>query len=197
VIRIAKRALILLTIALAGCVVIDGRSWRESTSKEGPAGLSGRFTTKAAYVSKKGNLTLENNLAALMRVRDAQAADTVTMSFSESQGLTVRFEKNSTEILSKVYRPEDGLRVTEEGRIELLNIDGCDAALVQGIPSAGCLWTTITLFSNQSGDLIAVESNSSAMVFAILPVGVYIKRMAVFPRVGKDACDFMRPIYSC
>ena len=144
------------------------------------------------------NFTVSNNLAEVMRLGDARAADTVTMSFREGEGLTVLFEKNSAQLLSKIYRFEEGLRVTDAGRIELPSADRCDAGLVQGIPSAGCQSRIIALYSNASGDLIAVETHTAGVILGIVPVGTYHELIAIFPRVVKDACDFVRRgIYSC
>jgi len=86
------------------------------------------------------NFTVSNNLAALMRLGDARAADTVTMSFGGRR------------------RPDRApSRRTRRS----------------SYPSSCRQSRIIALYSNASGDLIAVETHTAGAILGIVPLGTY------------------------
>jgi hypothetical protein len=154
-------------------------------AKEATARISDRFSTRALYVSRRMGVAAASNFAELIDLRllddvnKAGRADTVFVSYRESEGLTIRFEANTKELLSKVYRHEEGLRITADGKIELPSSGGCGSG--DG-PGLGCLSRTVTLFINSDGDLAAVQSSRGGGLVTIIPFGVYSDLIAIFPR---------------
>jgi hypothetical protein len=184
-----------LTAGLAGCVAVDGRSWKEPVAKSGAAGMSGRFAVRAAYISERMGMQALNRLDRVLQRRPAEGADVAVLSFRENEGLSVRFERGGVHYHTVDYRFDAGLKITDDGKLELPGSAGCGG---QDTPGVGCASSTITLFRNPSGDLVAVQSTGAAGILGIFPIGVYGRMVSIFPEVVKDACDFVRRgIYSC
>jgi len=173
-------ALMLSAGLLQGCVSVDGRIYSEAVSADGVSAITGRFANRAHYRTT-GEFLAEDNLAELMDA-DGKEADTATLELDRSAGLKVVFEKDGFAVFRKFYFFSDGLRITDDGKLEFPSVRGCDG----GGGAVGCISRQLTLFVNKSGDLVALRAGTAGGVYGPFPIGIYTHHMSVFARRTED-----------
>jgi hypothetical protein len=167
---------VLVFLLFFGCVSVDSRVWDESVDREATVALAGKFSNRASYRST-GEFIARDNLAELLDV-PARGADAVFVSL-EKGDLTMTFVKADKSAASRVYRPQDGLLIDSEGRIQLPTKSS--GAVGDGV--IGYQSMTVTLFINKQGDLVTIQSGAGGgTIGIIIPIGIYAKHMAIFPR---------------
>jgi hypothetical protein len=162
---------------LTGCVSIDRRIDDEAVDRLASLHMSGTFFNRSNRRSTDGDVTTLARLLFGIESGGPADAETVSISLDEDR-LSVDFINQKANTYSKVYKRQD-LSIGEDGKIELPTdrAFGGDAALI------GYRTRTVTLFVNREGDLVAVHAGGGAGTLAIvLPIVVYGRHMAIFPR---------------
>jgi hypothetical protein len=174
-------AALTLTFSLCGCVAIDSRASQEPLDKNATQNISGHFQNYSSYHSEKMGFVGSAKFSDLLEIYGEQnKADSFVITYSENEGLTVQFKEDGRNIFTKKLSPADGLKLNSEGKFEFHTPGGCS-----GDESGlfGCSSKTVTLFLNPDGDLVTVDSGGGAGMLGILPIGIYGKLVAIFPRM--------------
>lgn len=168
--------LVFISLFFSGCISVDSRVWDESVDREATAALSGKFSNRASYRST-GEFIAVDNLAELLN-GPARGVDAVFASLEKGE-LTLTFLTADKSAGARVYRPQDGLLIDSEGRIQLPTKSS--SAVGGGV--IGYQSKAVTLFINKQGDLVTIQSGGGGgTIGLIIPIGIYAKHLAIFPR---------------
>jgi hypothetical protein len=183
--------LLLASLLAAGCVSVDRRSWSEQVDRLATESLSGAFVARAVYRSK-GEFLASENLALALGIASSDA-DTVLISFNKQDGLLLQFLREANARLSRSFTPAQGVRLTEDGRIEVPLQADCGG---RDSPGFGCYTKRITLHINSRGELVCVESGGAAGVLGVAPFALYAKLVSIYtPATGDRTIDNVPTIY--
>jgi hypothetical protein len=162
-----------LQLLLSGCVSVDSRTWQEKPAPGGTSNLQGRFSCSADYVSHKFGF---EGPPTLSDVFDTEKCESATLYFTKEPTLIVSFERSGVMSEPKTIDQRSGLRLIDPGKVMLTKKIGCGGGM-----GFGCDKGSMTLFVNEAGDLVVVQSSGGAGMF-LLPIAMYAKLMAIFPR---------------
>lgn len=172
--RLVFSAFILLI--LPACVSVDSRVWSEAIDGDATRRISGDFANRASYRST-GEFVARDNLAWLFGVA-AQDADRVRVSGDPGVALTFTWYVGDEAKATRVFTRESGLAVADDGAIDLPGKgqwSGGDGAY-------GYQSLDVRIFINTHGDLATVQSSGGGGFIGPLPIGVYARHLAFFPR---------------
>src|SRR5262249_35662391 len=115
----------------------------------------------------------------LSSVFDTDRCQFATIDFENDSTLVVSFERGAVMPERKTLDARSGLRLTEPGKVTLTKKIECGGGM-----GFGCDKGSTTLFVNEIGDLVVVQSGGG-VGWLLLPVAGYGKLMAIFPRAGR------------
>jgi hypothetical protein len=175
-------------LALSACIAVDSRVDGEVPAQDSLERINGKFWNKPSYSSSKMGFTGPQDLGELLRVPFMGAdgiptigkfkVDAVQLSYANDTGLTASFERGGTVVARSTLTAKNRLEVS--GNSLVIRESGCgDADSIQ----KGCVKNSKTLFVNDAGNLVVVDSGGGAGLIGLIPAGVYAKLMSVFPRV--------------
>jgi len=165
-----------IAVVLASCVSIDSRVSSEPIDKSATRSISGEFSNHASYRST-GEFLARDNLADLLNV-PARNADLVRIALDSSGTLNMTWFVGAEEKASRSYSRELGLVFEADGSIELPS----KGAFVSGEGAAGYQSLSVRLFINVNGDLATIQTGGGGGLFGPIPIGIYAKHLAIFPR---------------
>lgn len=167
---------IVIAVMLAGCIAIDSGVKSEQPVADSAAMVSGTFSCTASYTSRKAGLLGPS----IETIFDGPQCDTITLAPSGDDALDAMLEKDGSVIHTTSLTKKDGL--SRDTDAFLFRVRMCGSEELQ----IGCILYTFTLFANQQGDLVLIQSGGGGGLLAIFPVFVYGKLMSVFPRVPDE-----------
>jgi len=175
-------------ITLSGCVAVDPRVDRELPSQDSLKQINGKFSNTPSYSSTKMGFIGPSDLGEVLHAPymgsdgiptiGKSKVDAIHLVFSEDAGLTASLERGGAVVAKVTLTAADLLEVRENSLV--VRSSGCgDADSIQ----KGCAKTTITMFINETGDLVVVDTGGGAGLIGPIPAGVYGKLMSIFPRL--------------
>jgi hypothetical protein len=166
--------------AVSGCITIDPRSLHESVRADSAKSIVGTFDNSASYKSSGGlsGFVASDTLTFALGLHLASSSFSITRP-SKSE-LKIEFHNGDGSNFVKLYSTSTDLKIKPDGRFELSVPEGCGG---HDSPGFGCGYKTVTLFINESGDLASIESGGAAGVLGIIPFAMYVKKLAIFPRL--------------
>jgi hypothetical protein len=169
-------AICAMALALPSCVSIDSRASSEPIDKSATGSMSGEFSNHASYRST-GEFLARDNLADLLNV-PARNAERVRIALDRTGTLSMTWLVGTEEKASRSYSRELGLIFAADGSIELPS----KGSFVSGEGAAGYQSLNVRLFVNASGDLATIQSGGGGGLLGPIPMGIYAKHLAIFPR---------------
>ena len=163
-------------VILPGCVSIHPEAAREKVDKAATLALSGEFENQASYRSP-GQFRAHGDLAALLGLQVLYTAY-VQIQYQPEHSLTMTWFWHSKLVASRTFTKEQGLKVAEDGSIELPAQSKWDA----GEGGAAYGRRRVRLFINDKGDLATIQTGGAVGFISILPGGIYTEHLAIFPR---------------
>jgi hypothetical protein len=138
----ATSLLLLCCVLVAGCVSVDARALKEVVAREATATINAEFSNWASYRSK-GEFLASDTLSGALGIT-IEEANTVHISRPTPETLAFRFSKDGIEErAARTYRINEGLSITQEGKLELTSKVECGG---RDSPIIGCGSKTVTLF---------------------------------------------------
>lgn len=171
-------AVMFTAVVLSGCIAVDSEVSSQQAADGGLSLIEGRFSCDATYVSKEAGLLGPGQLG---HVFDGPQCDAATLSLSNGGSLEVTFEKDGSVLESRNVTSKDGL--SHDANSFFLTLGACGIEELQ----MGCARHTFTIFANQDGDLVIIQSGGGGGIVTVLPAMVYGKLMGIFSRVQDDA----------
>jgi hypothetical protein len=177
------RAIILapfFAMAVSGCITIDPRSLHENVRADSAKSIVGTFDNSASYKSSGGlsGFVASDTLSFALGLHLASSSFSITRP-SKSE-LKIEFHNGDGSNFVKLYSTSTDLKIKPDGQFELSVPEGCGG---HDSPGFGCGYKTVTLFINDSGDLASIESGGAAGMLGIIPFAMYVKKLAIFPRL--------------
>jgi hypothetical protein len=177
------RAIVLVLLfaaSVSGCVAIDPRSLRENVRADSAKSIVGTFGNSASYKSSGGlsGFVASDTLSFALGLHLASSSFSITR--PSNSELKIEFHKDDGSSFVKLYSTSADLKIKPNGQFDLSVPEGCGG---HDSPGFGCGYKTVTLFINESGDLASIESGGAAGVLGIIPFAMYVKKLAIFPRL--------------
>jgi hypothetical protein len=167
-----------LSTLLSGCVAVDSKASHQEVDLKETRSLHGRFSCNPSYVSHNLGLQVPANLAMIL---GGVECDSAIIDSAAAPTLTVSLERYGMTSVPRVLDANEGLGITAAGQFNLSKPADCGS----GVASLGrdCDKTSIDLFINTEGDLVAIQSGGVGGMYSLLPKDWYGTRMAIFPRI--------------
>jgi hypothetical protein len=167
-------------VVVSGCITIDPRSLHENVRADSEKSIVGTFSNSASYKSSGGisGFVASDTLAFALGFHLTASSFSITRP-SKSE-LKIEFHNNDGSDFVKLYSTSIDLKINPNGQFDLSVPEGCGG---HDSPGFGCGYKTVTLFINESGDLASIESGGAAGVLGIIPFAMYVKKLAIFPRL--------------
>lgn len=167
-----------LVALLCGCAAVDSQASHQQADLKATRSLHGRFSCDPSYVSHNFGLQAPANLATTL---GGVECDSAIIDSTAQPTLTVSLERYGMTSVPRVLDVSDGLGITAAGQFSLSKQADCGIDL----SSLGrdCDKTSIVLFINTEGDLVAIQTGGVTAGYSLLPTHWYGTRMAIFPRI--------------
>jgi len=188
--RLTAICVIVVVGGLCACTTSDPKIKGAVPNKVVAAALSGTWQCTPEYSSKArhgllpasvGPDNLEDVFSDFVDASEVRSCGTATLVYEATPKLTITYERNGVLSKAQDIDAKHGLRVADDGTVELVS-KSCGSDL-----GVGCVRDSYRLFVDDSGRLVVVEKSMGAgIAFLILPLLGSDSRMARFaPKVIK------------
>ena len=175
-----RQAFILVSMASAGgCISVDLPADSERPVANGLNLVNGEFLNEPTYRSHRLGNTGPPDLASVFGEPPLPHAhiDSVSMSFSEANGLVVRFISRSKVVGGRTITKKDGLSETPSA----LSIR--DAGCAGPGLGLGCSADSYLIYVDKHDELVVVSTTVGAGIVILVPMAGYKKLMSTFQRL--------------
>ena len=171
-------------LCLSGCVAIDPRVGKEPLQRVVQIeAFSGTYRNSPIYRSETAGFVGPSDFADALGFPYAKA-DVFRITADKAKGLSVELLQSGTLVAEERYTFDQGLTFTKDG---VLQLPSKTAFGDSDSPTIGVARQQISLSLNRDGHLVVVQTGGGAGFVTVLPMGVYGKLMAIFPRMDPQS----------